>query len=87
MEELEKTAEAVKMNVAVFFKKYVRQVNGRFSLRERVISGEHFCCFFDLIDCRCTIYQSRPGQCRSFPFWDKFKKDPKELFMECPGVF
>jgi Fe-S-cluster containining protein len=75
------------LDVALFSKQYVRQVQGRLSLQERVINGEHFCCFFDPIDCQCTIYQSRPKQCRTFPFWDKFKKAPQALLDECPGVF
>ena len=86
MEELEKMAGTRKMDLALFSKQYVRQVQGKLSLQERIINGEHFCCFFDLIDCRCIIYQSRPKQCRTFPFWDQFKKDPQKLFEECPGV-
>lgn len=86
MEELEKIAGTKNMSAAVFAKQYVRQVQGRISLQERVVNGEHFCCFFDSIDCQCTIYQIRPEQCRTFPFWDQFQKEPKELFAECPGV-
>ena len=86
MEELEEMAGTRKMDVALFSKRYVRQAEGRMSLQECVINGEHFCCFFDFIDCKCTIYQSRPKQCRTFPFWNQFKKEPKELFVECPGV-
>jgi Fe-S-cluster containining protein len=86
IEELEKIAGTRKMDVDLFSRQYVRQVQGKISLQERVINGEHFCCFFDNINCRCTIYQSRPEQCRTFPFWDQYKKDPQDLFVECPGV-
>ncbi len=86
MEELEKIADAKKMAAVVFAKQYVREAQGRLSLRERVVNGEHLCCFFDLIDCQCTIYESRPKHCRTFPFWNKFKNEPQELFLECPGV-
>ena len=86
MEELEKMADARKMTAAEFAKHYVRATQGRLSLRERVVNSEHLCCFFDPIDCQCTIYASRPEHCRTFPFWNKFQKDPKELFLECPGV-
>ena len=86
MEELEKMAGTRKMDVSLFSRQYVRQVQGRLSLKERVINGEHFCCFFDPIDAQCIIYQSRPKQCRTFPFWDPFKKKPQEFFDECPGV-
>ncbi|MDA3786398.1 MAG: YkgJ family cysteine cluster protein [Deltaproteobacteria bacterium] len=84
--ELEEMAEARKMTVPLFARQYVRQVQGRFSLQDRLINGEYFCCFFDRIAGACTIYQNRPSQCRTFPFWDKFKKEPQKLFDECPAV-
>ncbi|MBF0204922.1 MAG: YkgJ family cysteine cluster protein [Desulfamplus sp.] len=86
MEELERIAETKNMDVAKFANKYARQVEGKLSLQERVINGEHFCCFFDMINSHCEIYEIRPKQCKAFPFWNQFKKDPKKLFLECPGV-
>lgn len=85
--EIELMAHAKGMDIGSFSKQFVRQVKGRLSLQERLINGEHFCCFFDAVDCNCIIYSFRPNQCRSFPFWDQFKSDPKKLFQECPGVF
>lgn len=32
------------------------------------------------------IYEVRPTQCRTFPFWDYFKTRVDELKLECPGV-
>ena len=69
-----------------FAKHYARRVQGKLSLQERVINGEHLCCFFDRIACCCTIYDNRPEQCRTFPFWERFKEDCRELLRECPGV-
>lgn len=86
MEELIDMAKTKKMDVALFSRQFVRQVHGKISLQERVINGEHFCCFFDPIDCQCTIYESRPKQCRTFPFWEQLKNNPRELLIECPGV-
>jgi len=86
MKELEIMAGIRKMDAASFSKQYIRQVQGRLSLQERFINGEHFCCFFDITNCQCTIYQSRPNQCRTYPFWNQFKKDPQKLLVECPGV-
>ena len=86
MGELEEMAGTRGLDVSVFARQYVRQVHGRLSLQERVINGEHLCCLFDPVDCRCTLYQSRPEQCRTFPFWESFKKDPEKLMDECPGV-
>ena len=86
MKELEKMADTRKMDLALFSKQYVRLIQGKFSLQERLINGEQICCFFDSINCQCTIYQSRPEQCRTFPFWDRLIKNPKKLLTECPGV-
>ena len=86
MEEMNEMARVRNVDVAIFSKQYIRQVQGRFSLQERVVNGEHFCCFFDQIELRCTMYKNRPKQCRTFPFWDQFKKNPKQLLRECPGV-
>ena len=84
LEELEKIASTMEMDPVLFSRQYLRRVNGRLSLQERFINGEHICCFFDPIESQCTIYQSRPVQCRTFPFWDQFKKDTRDLFLECP---
>lgn len=86
IDELEKMAESLKIDVSIFSRQYVRQVQDRLSLKERVINGEHFCCFFDSIDCQCILYESRPRQCKLFPFWDKFKEDFRMVLSECPGV-
>ena len=86
MEELEKMADTRKMDVSVFLKQYVRQVQGRLSLQERVINGEHFCCFFDPIESFCNVYQNRPKQCRSYPFWNLSKRDTQRILDECPGI-
>lgn len=86
MEELEKMAGTKKMDLTLFSTQYIRQVQGRLSLQERAINGEHFCCFFDPINCQCTIYQNRPKQCRTYPFWNQLTKDPQKLVIECPGV-
>jgi uncharacterized protein len=85
-EELEAMAAARKMNAGLFAKQYARRAQSRFSLQERVINGEHFCCFFDRIACHCMIYENRPEQCRTFPFWHTFKDNWQELLRECPGI-
>ncbi len=86
VDELEDMARARQVEVEAFVRQYVRQVEEKMALRERFVNGEYFCCFFDSIDCRCTIYAARPQQCRDFPFWEEFKKDPGKLLAECPGV-
>ena len=86
MEELTAMAVIKKMDVPLFAKQYLRQVQGRLSLQERVVNGEHLCCFFDPIAGQCTIYQGRPEQCRTFPFWNSLMNDSQKLLQSCPGV-
>ena len=58
----------------------------KFSLREKRVGNSHDCIFFDRSANGCGIYQARPQQCRTFPFWDYFKTHIEELQHECPGV-
>ncbi|WAC06534.1 MAG: YkgJ family cysteine cluster protein [Thermodesulfobacteriota bacterium] len=65
---------------------YLNRINNRLSIKERV--GEHGmeCVFFDHRQKCCSIYPVRPHQCRTFPFWEYFKKYKDELVNECPGI-
>ena len=58
-------ASALEIPVRRFFHLFVRRVNGRWSLTER--NGTE--CVFWLEGIGCRVYDSRPGQCRTFPFW------------------
>ncbi len=74
------------IKVEEFYKNYLKKVNYRFSLKEIEYNGGYRCVFFNLEKRACTIYPVRPKQCVSFPFWDYFKKNIKELENECPGI-
>jgi len=60
-----------------FLGRFARRVDGRWSLRERVveIDGQrlHDCIFLDRErfpgKAVCSVYGSRPTQCRTWPFW------------------
>jgi Fe-S-cluster containining protein len=83
--EIEALAAKVEMTIADFEKQYVRQVGARKSLVEYP-NGD--CVFFDGIDRKCTVYEARPRQCRTWPFWDSNLKTPQawERTCEvCPG--
>ncbi len=86
MEELQKMAVAREMDFSSFFEHYVRQVEERLALQERFVNNEYLCCFFDPYDTRCTIYENRPEQCRTFPFWERYKDNPQQILIECPGI-
>ena len=66
---------------------YVRSVPEGLALKEVQLSPSDYpCVFLDLENQSCGIYEARPQQCRTFPFWDYFKTRPEEARRECPGV-
>jgi len=69
-----------------FYEKYLIKVKYRFSLKEIEYNGGYKCIFFDEQKRGCKIYDVRPTQCRTFPFWDHFKTNLKEVENECPGI-
>lgn len=65
---------------------HTRIVGGRVSLREYP-NGD--CVFFDPQKRNCTIYEARPTQCRTWPFWPSHLESPESwdrVTRECPGA-
>jgi Fe-S-cluster containining protein len=85
--EVQKISGFLGVRAKDFVRDYARRVGNRFCLKELSISGSLHCVFFDDPAKHCSIYPVRPGQCRAFPFWEHFKKNPEEALTECPGVF
>ena len=68
-----------------FKKTYTYQVDEKISLIDR--PGSDHCVF--LKDHQCSVYASRPEQCRTFPWWIYFLKDEKtwkEAEKHCEGI-
>jgi Fe-S-cluster containining protein len=85
--EIEAISEYLKMSIEDFAKEYLIRAKNRYSLKEfKVKELGYACIFFDTQKRACKIYDVRPKQCRTFPFWEQFKSDTKELVKECPGV-
>jgi len=84
MPEIENIAAYLQISVSEMIKKYTYREDGKFSLEEIQLSKGNYACIF--FKDRCTIYEVRPEQCRTFPFWPHFKKRPREVIRECPGV-
>lgn len=82
--EIEALAAALRIDLESFEDLYVRQVGVRKSLKE-FPSGD--CVFLDEKR-HCQVYQARPRQCRTWPFWDSNLKSPedwKHTCDVCPG--
>lgn len=84
--EIKAMADEMEMDVDAFERKFVREVGKDKSLIEYP-DGD--CIMLDPRTRKCTVYQSRPIQCRTWPFWNsnlKKKKDWKETCEVCPGA-
>lgn len=83
--DLETLAKYFQMTPVQFAKKYCRLVDGKYSLLER---SKPYDCIF-LRDNRCTVYDARPVQCRTFPWWDenlRTSSDWQETAKYCEGI-
>ena len=84
-EDIETLAQALQLDVDTFEHRYVRRVGVRKSLVE-FPGGD--CVFFDTEKRHCSVYQARPLQCRTWPFWDSNIESPKawkQTCQKCPG--
>ena len=74
-EEMEALAAAAGVeDLEEFEQQYVRKVGIRRSLRE-FPNGD--CVFFDSDSRKCQVYQARPRQCRTWPFWPSTLASPE----------
>jgi len=86
-EEIKKLSVLLNITVEELKLKYLNKVNYKFSIKEKKLSKDNFACtFFDINLKQCSIYEARPSQCRTFPFWDYFKNNEKEVYEECPAI-
>ena len=84
-EEIAALAGLVGLSADEFEDKYCRQVGIRKSLKE-FPNGD--CVFLDSETRRCSVYDARPRQCRTWPFWESNLKTPddwKHTCAVCPG--
>lgn len=84
-EDRRRLAKFLKISTQAFTKKYCSRFHGAFHLNEDPERPE---CMF-LHGRRCDVYQARPGQCRTWPFWSEVmspKAWKKEVATFCPGV-
>ena len=81
--EIKEIASFLGIDEEIFKERFLIKVGYRYSIKERPYKDGFACIFFDN---GCKIYEVRPKQCRTFPFWDYFKTRVDELKKECPGV-
>lgn len=97
VDEMKKVAQFLGMPFEDLALRFVKKVGYRFSFIEQkcnifpqnkpVKAGENMrCVFFNERTLKCDIYPVRPRQCRTFPFWEMYKKDKSELIERCIGI-
>lgn len=85
--EIEALAKYLNIDSEILKEKYFFKVGYKYSIKEVKLGENSFaCCFFNLKRKQCMIYDVRPTQCRTFPFWDYFKINENEVYKECPGI-
>ncbi len=84
-EEIAQLAKFRGETIEQFCKRFVRQVGGSFSLIEKP-GGD---CIFWEKGRGCTVYETRPVQCRTWPFWSENVETPaawEGVKRGCPGA-
>ena len=79
-------AEKLSLSKEAFINNYLLKIRYRFSIKEVAYENGYGCVFFDMEKKMCRIYDVRPSQCRTFPFWEYFKENIDEVVAECPGI-
>jgi len=83
--EIEAMAAALSLAPGEFKRRFVRKIGIRHSLIE-YDNGD--CVFFSKETKGCTLYDCRPRQCRTWPFWPsniRSERAWEETAAECPG--
>ena len=78
-------SKELKISIQEFQKKYTRIFMGRRSLTE---DKKNYDCVF-LKNNKCSLYESRPKQCRTYPFWSGImqkKEHWEEEKQYCEGI-
>ena len=87
--ELELIAKHLKITPGKLRQKYLRRVGLRTSIIEHSTTKD--CIFLQTVGDKklCAIYEVRPSQCRSWPFWPENLSSPNSwnnAAARCPGI-
>ena len=78
--EIAALAAEVGLDEAEFESRYVREIG----VRKSLVELDNFdCVFLDGKTRKCTVYNARPRQCRTWPFWDSTVRSPEAWAYTC----
>ena len=86
LEDLESLSQYLGLDVAECVHQYVERVSGRWALKENSQKGQ---CVFLNEQNQCKVYEGRPHQCRSFPWWPTVLESTErwaETARTCEGI-
>ncbi|MCB0357358.1 MAG: YkgJ family cysteine cluster protein [Bdellovibrionales bacterium] len=81
----QKFADYFQLSLTEFTTQYCTKTEGYYHLN--TLSDQEECLF--LKDNKCSVYEARPTQCRTWPFWPEVlsaKTWQKEVAAFCPGI-
>lgn len=87
-EEMKSIAASLNMTLELFKRKYVRRKDNRYALIELKKGSQQYDCVF-LKDKKCQIYENRPTQCRTYPWWRQSltsEESWKQASEACEGI-
>jgi Fe-S-cluster containining protein len=81
--DLDRLSQHMQMTIPAFIEKYCEETDGHVHLKEPCRD----CLFLD--GARCRVYEARPVQCRTWPFWPSLMNKAtweKDVLSTCPGA-
>lgn len=85
VQDLDRLAAHFALTPQQFAQQYTRFIDGQYALLDR--PGSYDCQF--LKNNQCTVYEARPTQCRTFPWWIHHLREPndwEEAAKRCEGI-
>jgi hypothetical protein len=86
--DLTRLAASLGLEEVVFRTSYCRSINTGTGIKLSLNEKSNYDCIF-WCDGGCAVYEARPFQCRSYPFWAAFLESAsswENLKETCPGV-
>ncbi len=83
--DLERLAAHHHLTPKEFALTYTRLVDGQLALLDKPLSED---CLF-LVNNQCTVYEARPTQCKTFPWWVHNLREPsdwEDAATRCEGI-
>ena len=79
-------AEHLELSFTATAATYLHKDAHRFVINDTTSHLGAHCTFFDTDKKQCSIYEVRPDQCKTFPFWPEYKEHFSGTILVCPAI-